>query len=142
MSEQVEQEIRETIEANAPALEVLVVDFPGSGKVRVFIDHAEGVTLQHCEQVTEILGDIRERYALEVSSPGPERPLVTPAHFKRYEGRLARLKLLDPLPETGARTVSGEIVEADDETVTVANGDERLSLQYSAIGRANLVPAA
>ena len=120
MSELVDQEMRETIEANAPALEVLVVEFPGSGKVRVFIDHAEGVTLQHCEQVTEILGDIRER----------------------YEGRFARLRLLDPLPETGARTVSGEIVEADAETVTGANGDERLSLQYSAIGRANLVPAA
>ena len=108
----------------------------------MFIDHANGVTLAHCERVTDLLSDIREKYALEVSSPGPERPLVTPAHFKRYEGRVAKLKLVDPLPDTGARTVSGEIVEADDESVTVANGDERLSLQYSAIGRANLVPAA
>jgi ribosome maturation factor RimP len=142
MSEAVEQRIRAEIEAAAPAIEILVVEFPGSGKARVFIDHPDGVTLAHCEQVTEILSEIRESYALEVSSPGPERPLVTPAHFKRYEGRTARLKLLSPLPETGAKTVSGEIVEADDETVTVATGDERLSLQYSAIGRANLVPAA
>ncbi len=142
MSEAVENRIRTEIEAASPSIEVLLVEFPGSGKARVFIDHPEGVTLAHCEEVTEILSDLRETYALEVSSPGPERPLVTPAHFKRFAGRKARLKLVAPLPESGARTVSGEIVEADDESVTVATGDERLSLQYSAIGRANLVPAA
>ncbi|CAB4877149.1 MAG: ribosome maturation factor RimP [Actinobacteria bacterium] len=142
MNEAIETKIRSLIADNSDDIEVLLVDAPGAGRVRVFIDHPDGVTLAHCERVTELLADVRETHAVEVSSPGAERPLTKPDHFRRFAGRTAKIKLSEPLPESGSRTISGEIVEADDETVTVATGDERLSLPYSAIGRAHLVAAA
>ena len=58
----------------------------------MFIDHPDGVTLELCERVTRRLDDLRERYALEVSSPGIERPLTKPAHFRRFLGRRARVR--------------------------------------------------
>ena len=142
MSETIETRVREAIAAEVADVEVLAVEAPGAGRLRVFIDRPGGVTLADCELVTHALSEIRESYALEVSSPGPERPLTRPEHFKRFAGREAKLRLCEPLPATGIKTISGEIVEADDETVTVVTGDERLSLPYSAIGRANLVAAA
>ena len=62
------------------------------GRLRVFIDHPEGVTLALCERVTAALTPLRERYTLEVSSPGIERPLTKPEHFRRFVGRRARVR--------------------------------------------------
>ena len=63
--------------------------------MRLFIDHPEGVSLGLCERVTHQLAELREEYALEVSSPGPERPLTKPQHFRRFLGRRARVRTRD-----------------------------------------------
>src|SRR5258705_11285551 len=75
-----------------PAVEVLLAEVVGGDKVRLFIDHPEGVTLALCERVTSHLASVRESYALEVSSPGPHRPLTKPDHFRRFVGRRARVR--------------------------------------------------
>ena len=75
-----------------PEVEVLLAEVVGGRLVRVFIDHPDGVSLELCERVTELLPEVRERYALEVSSPGPERPLSKPDHFRRFVGRRARVR--------------------------------------------------
>ena len=49
---------------------MLLAEVVGGDTVRLFIDHPDGVTLELCERVTRQLADVRERYALEVSSPG------------------------------------------------------------------------
>ena len=77
---------------------------------RVFIDHPEGVSLELCERVTKHLPEVRERYALEVSSPGPERPLSKPDHFRRYLGRRARVRTRG---HDGHTSFTGELVGAD-----------------------------
>ena len=74
-----------------PEVEVLLAEVVGGDLVRLFIDHPQGVTLDLCERVTHHLPEVRERYALEVSSPGTERPLSKPEHFRRYVGRRARI---------------------------------------------------
>ena len=56
-----------------PGIDVLLVEQAGD-VLRVFIDHPDGVTLGLCERVTHELGDLRERFAIEVSSPGPSAP--------------------------------------------------------------------
>ena len=61
--------------------------------LRLFIDHPDGVTLAVCERVTGHLTDYRERYSLEVSSPGQDRPLTKPQHYSRFLGRRARVRL-------------------------------------------------
>src|SRR6201997_1887368 len=87
-----QQEIETRLATSQPDVEVLLAEVLGGRCLRVFIDHPDGVTLELCERVTMQLGDLRERYSLEVSSPGVERPLTKPAHFRRFVGRRARVR--------------------------------------------------
>ena len=79
-------------------------------------------------------------YSLEVSSPGPQRPLTKPDHFRRFLGRRARVRLREP--KDGHRSVTGELVGASDDEVTVAAGDGLVSIPYGDINRSNLLPDA
>ncbi len=83
----IQERIEATLAANEPDVEVLLAEVLGGTTVRLFIDHPDGVSLALCERVTHLLPQIREKYALEVSSPGQERPLSKPEHFRRYVGR-------------------------------------------------------
>src|SRR3989440_12969256 len=112
-----------------PEVEVLLAEVVGGRCLRVFIDHPDGVTLAVCERVTMHLNDLRERYSLEVSSPGSERPLTKPAHFRRFVGRRARVRTRHPRPaaaarqEAGERSVrsfTGELVGASEDEITLA----------------------
>ena len=133
LQEDIEQRLSET----QPEVEVLLVEPSGPGALRVTIDHPDGVTLDLCEAVTGELADVRERFALEVSSPGSRRPLTRPAHFERFTGRRARLKLKDG-PE-GKTTIVGEITAAGPSEVTVTGDEGVVSIPYSEIQRANLI---
>ena len=93
-----QREIENRLAATQPDIEVLLAEVVGGRCLRVFIDHPEGVTLEMCERVTRELNELRERYSLEVSSPGSERPLTKPAHFRRFVGRRARVRARHPLP--------------------------------------------
>src|SRR5215217_2571354 len=115
-----------------PEVEVLLAEVVGRELVRLFIDHPQGVTLDLCERVTHHLPEVRERYALEVSSPGIERPLSKPEHFRRYVGRRARLRTRNRLPD-GHASVTGELLGADEDAVTVAAEDGVVSIAYADI---------
>ncbi|HTA37011.1 MAG TPA: ribosome maturation factor RimP, partial [Solirubrobacteraceae bacterium] len=88
----IQTDIEARLAVSEPGVEVLLAEVLGGRCLRVFIDHPDGVTLELCERVTTQLGDLRERYSLEVSSPGTERPLTKPAHFRRFVGRRARVR--------------------------------------------------
>ena len=123
-----------------PDLEVLLVEVLGGRSVRVFIDHPDGVNLAMCERVTLLLGDLRERYSLEVSSPGLERPLTKPEHFRRYVGRRARVRTRTPRPVPApTSSFTGELVAASDEEITLAAGGGMIAIPYSEIRRSNLI---
>jgi ribosome maturation factor RimP len=121
-----------------PDVEVLLAEVVGGHTVRLFIDHPDGVTLDLCERVTKQLTAVRERYALEVSSPGSERPLTKPAHFHRFIGRRARVRTRDA--RDGHASFTGELVGATDAEVTIAAESGVVSIPYAAIARSNLVP--
>ena len=121
-----------------PAVEVLLAEVVGGRTVRLYIDHPDGVSLALCERVTHHLAEVRERYALEVSSPGSDRPLTKPDHFRRFLGRRARVRLRDA--RDGHRSVAGELVGAGDAEVTLAADDGLVSIPYRDILRSNLVP--
>jgi ribosome maturation factor RimP len=122
-----------------PDVEVLLAEIVGGGTLRVFIDHPNGVTLALCERVTDALAPLRTTYSLEVSSPGTERPLTKPDHFRRYIGRRARVRTRAPLRGLDRRSVTGELVGASDDEVTVAAPDGVLAIAYADIQRSNLV---
>jgi ribosome maturation factor RimP len=106
--------------------------------LRLFIDHPEGVTLALCERVSGQLNDYRERYSLEVSSPGTDRPLTKPQHYTRFLGRRARVRLRDA--RDGHRSLTGELVGASDQEITIAADDGVVTIPYDQIARSNLIP--
>ena len=71
-----------------------------------------------------------------MSSPGPERPLVKPEHFRRFIGKKARVRTREP--KDGHRSFTGELVGASDENVTVAAADGLVTIPYTEISRSNL----
>jgi ribosome maturation factor RimP len=121
-------------------VEVLLVQASGA-TLRLFIDHPDGVTLALCERVSSLLNDYRDRYALEVSSPGQDRPLTKPHHYSRFLGRHARVRLRDAAKvEPPSRTVTGELVGASERDVTIAAGEGVVTIPYEQIARTNLIP--
>jgi ribosome maturation factor RimP len=133
-------EIEARLAGVEPEVEVLLAEVSGP-TLRLFIDHPEGVSLALCERVSGHLNEYRQRYALEVSSPGQDRPLTKPQHYTRFLGRRARVRLRE-----GSRTpptlkqLTGELVGASDSDVTIAAGDGILTIPYEQIVRSNLVP--
>ena len=141
-------DIERRLAQSEPEVEVLLAEVVGGRCLRVFIDHPDGVTLALCERVTTHLNDLRERYSLEVSSPGSERPLTKPAHFRRFVGRRARVRTRHPRPATGSaqssgetsvRSFTGELVGASEEEVTLAADGGVIAIPYSEIRRSNLI---
>ncbi|HEV3046628.1 MAG TPA: ribosome maturation factor RimP [Solirubrobacteraceae bacterium] len=155
-------EIEARLADTEPDIDVLLAEVSGGRCLRVFIDHPDGVTLAMCERVTALLNDMRERYSLEVSSPGSERPLTKPAHFRRFVGRRARVRTRHPRPiaapaghespAAGAvkedaggspakmiASFTGELVGASEQEVTLAAEGGIIAIPYSEIRRSNLI---
>jgi ribosome maturation factor RimP len=153
----IQADIERRLVLSEPDVEVLLAEILGGRSLRVFIDHPDGVTLALCERVTLLLGDLRERYSLEVSSPGSERPLTKPAHFRRFVGRRARVRTRHPRPTQpsglcapseaerrpgearAVKSITGELVGASDEEITLAAEGGVIAIPYAEIRRSNLV---
>jgi ribosome maturation factor RimP len=141
-------EIEARLSGLEPEVEVLLAEIRGPSTptptLRLFIDHPEGVTLALCERVTAHLDDYRERYSVEVSSPGQDRPLTKPQHFSRFLGRRARVRLREQAAVEGRaggqRQVTGELVGVSDTEVTLAAADGLVTVPYGQIARSNLIP--
>lgn len=131
-------EIQQQIVDRMPEVELLAVEQAGGGTLRLLIDHPDGVTLETCRQVTEILAPLREEFALEVSSPGPNRPLTRPEHYARYEGR--RAKVRTDMEIDGQKAFTGTIMESDSGSVTIGCDDRLVRIPLESILRAQLAP--
>jgi ribosome maturation factor RimP len=156
----IQADIERRLALSEPDVEVLLAEILGGRSLRVFIDHPDGVTLALCERVTLLLGDLRERYSLEVSSPGSERPLTKPAHFRRFVGRRARVRTRHPRPTQPSglcasaeaerrpgearavktvKSFTGELVGASEQEITLAADGGVIAIPYSEIRRSNLI---
>ncbi len=127
-----ERDISGKVEEALPGVEVLAVELTGPDRFTVYVDRAEGVDLALCEQVTRVLSDYLREYGIDVSSPGPERPLRKPRHFQHALGRQVKLK-------TEGRKLRGEVTRAGDDTVTVAADGGEVDIPYGEIVRGNLI---
>jgi ribosome maturation factor RimP len=137
VSADIQTEIETRLATVEPEVEVLLAEQLGGERVRVFVDHPEGVTLELCERVTKHLRDLLVDYSLEVSSPGPERPLTKPEHFRRFIGRRARVRTRGE--HDGRNSFTGELVGATDREVTVAADGGVVSIPYDDVKRSNLL---
>ena len=129
-----QRQIEREVETALPGVEVLAVEFTGPERFTVYVDRkGEAVDLALCEQVTRLLTDYLREYGIDVSSPGPERPLRKPEHFQRALGRHVKLK-------TAERTkLRGEVKRANDNAVTVAADGGDVDIPYEQIVRGNLI---
>lgn len=132
------ENIERQIEAVEPTAELLAVEQAGSGGLRIYVDHPDGVTLELCERITRGLNELRQDYSVEVSSPGPNRPLVKPEHFERFEGRRARVKTSEPID--GQRKFTGTILDVNGSCITLGLDDRVQEIPHELIERSNLVP--
>ena len=133
----IQADIEARLSESEPDVEVLLAEVVGGKLVRLFIDHPDGVSLDLCERVTKQLPEVREKYALEVSSPGTERPLTKPEHFRRFVGRRAKVRTRGD--HDGRRSFTGELLDAGDDGVTVAAETGVVSIPYADIHRSNLL---
>ena len=115
----------------------------GNDLLRVYIDHAPGVTVDDCERVSrqvsavlDVEDAIRDRYTLEVSSPGWDRPLFTPAHFERFAGSTVRLQLAEPIENR--RRFKGRLVGMQDSDVLVDVDGTEYRIPFNRIAKARL----
>jgi ribosome maturation factor RimP len=133
-----QEQIEERLADVEPDVEVLLLEPANASTLRLVIDRpGGGVDLELCERVTNHLRDILMETGLEVSSPGPERPLTKPDHFRRYIGRKARVRTRED--HGGRRSFTGELVGASDDEITVAADTGVVSIPYSDINRSNLL---
>ena len=130
---QLQGEIAPQVEQDVPGVDVLAVELLTPSRFRVYIDHPEGVDHALCASVTDVLRDYLREYSVEVSSPGVDRPLRRREHFEAVLGRRVRLR-------TAGRKLSGEVLSAGEQTVTVAASDgAQTEIPYAEIVRANLI---
>ena len=134
---QLQREVAATVESRLPDVEVLAVELSGPERLTVYIDHPGGVDHALCERVTDVLRAYLDRYGLDVSSPGLERPLRTPKHFAGVVGRRAAIRTSTEI--AGRKRFRGEVVAADEREVTLATGGDRVDIPYEAIARGNLI---
>jgi ribosome maturation factor RimP len=141
--------IDELLKPGAEALgyELVAVELSGGDVsiVRVYIDGPNGVTVTDCAKasrqfsaIMDVEDPISNRYTLEVSSPGLDRPLAKPAHFIEVVGNDVKIKMATLVD--GRRRFTGTLVEANDEFAVVEVDGEQTELLYTEMDRARLVP--
>jgi ribosome maturation factor RimP len=118
---------------------------PKHAVLRIYIDHENGIGIEDCEVVSretaallDVKDPIRSHYNLEVSSPGLDRPLFTPAHYQAFTGRQAQINLF--APQDGRRKFSGPILGADENSVRIEQDGVEVTLDLDNIAKAKLVP--
>jgi len=133
-----QDEIAPAVEQRVPHVEVLAVELLSPSRFCVYVDHPNGVDHALCETVTRVLAAYRADYTIDVSSPGPERPVRKQAHFAAAIGR--HVSLRTSVQIDGRNRIRGEVTEADESAVTVETAEgAALRIPYDAIVRGNLI---
>jgi ribosome maturation factor RimP len=138
--EELETTIEATLAERFPDVELVDLEVRGgpAGTLTLFIDRPGGVDLELCTAVSQALDDVRERYSLEVSSPGLDRRLRKAAHFAAVQGRDVAVKMA--APQGGRTNFRGVLAAADETTVTLDLADGgSATLPIAGIARAHVV---
>jgi len=117
----------------------------GGATLRLYIDSDDGITVDDCERVShqvsgvlDVADPIPGHYTLEVSSPGLDRPLFTPADYARFAGQEVRLRVRETTD--GRHTYTGTLTGVREDVVVIEEDGVEVSFPMESIARANLVP--
>ena len=131
------REIAPQVEQAIPGVEVLALELSGPERFTVFIDHPQQVDHALCARVTDVLRPYLREYTVDVSSPGIERPLRTPAHFERALGKRVALRTSTDID--GRKRFKGQVVGATPASIRVATDSDEYEIPYDQIVRGNLI---
>ncbi len=128
-------------------LELIQVEYQreSTGRIlRLYIDKPEGVKLDDCAGVSRQLSDILDvhledvgPYSLEVTSPGPRRPLAKMHDFDKFKGRRAQIKTFQPLG--GRKNFTGVLLGTNGDEVSLQIDEQTVRIDHASISRARLV---
>ena len=133
--------------ADALGYEILSVEMAGgdSSILRIYIDSPNGITVDDCAQashqfsaILDVEDPISNKYHLEVSSPGLDRPLSKPSHFEKVLGEQVRIRMT--VLVDGRKRFLGELIAADESTATIEVEGNEVTLPYEDMDRARVVP--
>ncbi|MDQ3164048.1 MAG: ribosome maturation factor RimP [Actinomycetota bacterium] len=131
-----QRQIGTEVESALPGVEVLAVELSSPTRFTVFIDHPEGVDHALCGRVTDVLRPYLREYGVEVSSPGFQRPLRKPEHFRAVVGHEVAVRA------QGSKRLRGEVVGAGERAVTIQAPGGEIEIPYDQIVRGNLIETA
>ena len=131
------REITPLIEGGIAGVDVLAVELVSPSRFCVFVDHPEGVDHALCGRVTHLLERWRSEYAIDVSSPGENRPLRKPGHFAHAVGKIIAIRTAKEIH--GETRFRGELTAAAESGVTVLTPAASVEIPYEAIVRANVI---
>ena len=133
IEERVEELTNEIIAANGFPMETVDVEYVTERKehyLRIFIDKEGGVSLDDCGELSELIGAkldaedfIKDRYILEVSSPGIDRQLKKPRDFVREKGKAVDVVFYAPRPKDGKKFLTGVLADYDGNDLTLDEGE-------------------
>lgn len=113
--------------------------------LRIFIDHADGINVDHCAQVSRQISSVMDvedpissEYTLEVSSPGMDRPIFTLEQYESLAGNFVELRLR--MAFDGRRKFKGFLVGIEQEDVVIRVDDNEYLLPVELIEKANVIP--
>ena len=133
-----QREVTQQVETGLPGVEVLAVELVSPQRFCVYVDHPAGVDHALCERVTNVLRGYLDRYSVDVSSPGLERPLRKPAHFANAVGRRVALRTEHEIG--GRKRFRGQVLAAGEQGVSLgAEGTESVLIPYDEVVRGNVI---
>ncbi len=136
----IQAQIESELAGREPEVDVVLAEVVGGssgGTLRLLIDTPGGVNHELCARVTDHLRGWLDRYSLEVSSPGIERPLTKPEHFRRFVGHRARIRVGEP--QDGRRRFTGDLLSTNRDGIAIkTESGETLKLSFDVIVKANL----
>lgn len=148
---QLEQKLTDMLQSPVEALgfELLGVEFVRAGihsTLRVYIDHPEGITVEHCGDVShqisavlDVEDPINTEYNLEVSSPGMDRPLFKESHYVESIGEVVSVRLR--IPMDNRRNFKGKLLSVEGGNLTIEVDGQEFILAVMNIDKGNLVPS-
>jgi ribosome maturation factor RimP len=143
----IEQQVEELLARELPEVDLRAVGVggrPGAGVLQVVIDHPVRVDHELCVRVTRLLDDVglRDRYSVEVSSPGPEPPLRVTSHYLAAVGGTVKLAVEPGSIPGAAKSVSGTLTEVTEGSLTVDTPAGVVVVPRDAVRRARMVKKA
>jgi ribosome maturation factor RimP len=131
----------------AEGMELVHVEYQrerGGKILRLYIDKPGGITLDDCVNITRQAGDLLDvnlenagPYSLEISSPGPDRPLGKKSDFERFKGKVAKIKTAQIVE--GKKKFTGVLQGISGEMVKLIVDDKTMDIPLREITKAHLV---